>query len=211
MDVFGGNWVNYTDKIKAGFNDIAADDICVLCGDISWGMNLDECLNDFLFIKNLPGKKIIIKGNHDYWWNTVTKIKSFFTANAINNIDILHNNCYIYNETAICGTRGWLADDDLSAGQNEKILAREVIRLRSSLDAAGNIREKICFFHYPPRVKNIVCHDIISLMNEYGVKKCFYGHLHADGHRNAVQGDVDGIEYTMISADYIDFIPQKVK
>jgi len=210
MDVFGGNWINYTEKIKTGYNIIAPDDVCILCGDTSWGMYLEESLKDFLFINDLPGKKIILKGNHDYWWNTVTKIKTFFTVNDINNIDILHNNCYIYNETAICGTRGWLTDDEFSAVQNEKIMAREVLRLRSSLDAAKNIETKLCFFHYPPRFKNTVCRDIISVMNEYGVKRCFYGHLHGDGHRYAVQGEIDGIEYNMISADFINFAPQRI-
>jgi len=211
MDIFGGNWVNYMEKIEAGFHGIGPEDVCVLCGDISWGMQLDECLEDFLFIKNLPGKKIILKGNHDYWWNTVTKIKVFFEANGISNIDILHNNCYIYKETAVCGTRGWLADEDLSAEQNKKIMAREVQRLRSSLDAAENVDEKICFFHYPPRFKNISCRDIITVMNENGVRQCYYGHLHGDGHRHAVQGEVEGIEYNMISADHIDFTPQKIR
>jgi len=210
MDKFGGVWVNYTEKIKNGFQKITPDDVCILCGDISWGMDLNESLNDFIFINALPGRKIILKGNHDYWWNTVTKINAFFQANDIKNIDILHNNCYIYNETAICGTRGWFTDDEISVQQNKKIMAREVLRLRTSLDTAKNAGEKICFFHYPPRFKNTVCDDIISIMTEYGVKRCFYGHLHADGHHYAVQGDVEGIEYNMISADHISFTPQRI-
>jgi len=210
MDVFGGGWVNYVEKIKSGFQLLEPGDVCVLCGDISWGMQLEESLEDFLFIENLPGRKIILKGNHDYWWNTVSKMLAYFGENNISSIDILHNNCFFYKNAAICGTRGWMADEELSAGQNKKITAREVTRLRTSLQAAGDAEIKICFFHYPPRFKKSVCHDIISVMNEYGVQKCIYGHLHGEGHRLAVRGMVEGIEYEMASADFVDFTPQLV-
>jgi len=210
MDIFGGDWINHTDKIKEGFNKLNSDDICVLCGDTSWGMSLEESLNDFLFIDSLPGRKIILKGNHDYWWNTAAKMKEFFNANNIKSIDILHNNCFYYNETAICGTRSWLADDEFTAKQNDKIMAREVMRLRASLQAANKTGPIICFFHYPPRYKKTVFSDIVSAMNEYGVKKCFYGHLHGDGHRLAVCGLIEDIEYKLVAADFTGFIPQKV-
>jgi len=211
MDVFGGGWINYTDKIRTGFKQLEPEDLCVLCGDISWGMSLDESLEDFMFIEKLPGRKVILKGNHDYWWNTVSKIKAFFTTNGISSIEILHNNCFFYNDTAICGTRGWLTDDEQSSEQNEKIMAREVARLLSSLESAKDTSKKICFFHYPPRSKNSICRELIETMNEYGVTQCYYGHLHGDGHRFAVNGMVDGICYKMVSADYLKFIPQKVE
>ncbi|MCL2425672.1 MAG: metallophosphoesterase [Oscillospiraceae bacterium] len=210
MDVFGGEWIDYVDKIKAGFQRMESDDVCVLCGDISWGMSLEDSLADFQFIDNLPGKKIILKGNHDYWWNTATKIKNFFDANNITSIDILHNNCFFYNDTAICGTRGWMSDDECSLEQNKKISDREAIRLQASLQTAKDAGETICFFHYPPRFRNTICYDIISLMNEYNVKKCYYGHLHGDGHRFATQGLVDGIEYGMVSADFLNFVPYRI-
>ena len=210
MDVFGGGWINYLDKIKAGFEQLKPDDVCVLCGDISWGMSLQESLDDFLFIDRMPGKKIVLKGNHDYWWATVAKTKNFFEANGINNIEILNNNCFFYEGTAICGTRGWLSDDELSIEQNVKIMARETMRLRASFHAAKDAAEKLCFFHYPPRFKNTACRDIISVMDEYGVKRCWYGHLHGDGHRHAICGEVEGIEYNLVSADFLDFIPQRV-
>jgi len=187
-----------------------SDDICVLCGDISWGMSLEDSLADFQFIDNLPGKKIILKGNHDYWWNTATKIKNFFESHNITSIEILHNNCFFYNDTAVCGTRGWMSDDEYSLEQNKKISDREAIRLQASLQAAKDVKEKICFFHYPPRFRNTICDDIISLMNEYDVKNCYYGHLHGEGHRFATQGLVDGIEYGMVSADYLDFVPRRI-
>jgi len=210
MDIFGGGWSNYVEKIEAGFSSLGPDDICVLCGDTSWGITFEESLEDFLFIQSLPGKKIILKGNHDYWWNTATKIKGFFSQNDIDSIDILNNNCFFYGGAAICGTRGWLADEGADAEHNAKIMARETGRLRMSLQAAGDAAEKLCFFHYPPRYNDLVCGDFIGVMNEFGVKKCWYGHIHSQGHKFAVRGEVDGIDYEIISADYVDFTPQKI-
>ena len=210
MDVFGGGWINYAEKIKAGFQKLDCEDICIICGDVSWGMSLSESLKDFLFIDELPGKKIILKGNHDYWWDTATKMRMFFEENGISNIEILHNNCFHYNDVAICGTRGWCTDEQFTKEQNEKIMKREVQRLRTSLHAAGTAESKICFFHYPPRFKNTVCHDIICVMNEFNVEKCVYGHIHGDGHRFALNGLIEGVEYMMVSADYIGFTPQRI-
>ena len=110
MDVFGGGWSNYIEKIRAGFEHLTQDDVCVLCGDTSWGMSFEESVDDFKFLAELPGRKIILKGNHDYWWSTAAKMKEFFEQNGIENIDILNNNCYFYQDAAICGTRGWLID-----------------------------------------------------------------------------------------------------
>ena len=211
MDVFGGGWINHPVKIAAGFEALGPEDICVICGDISWGMSLRESLEDFRFIECLPGKKIILKGNHDYWWTTTSKMKAFFKENDINSIEILHNNCYIVDGTAICGTRGWLSDEQFSTEQNEKILTRETSRLRASLQAASDTAVKLCFFHYPPRLKNSVCTGIIEAMNEFGVKYCRYGHLHGEGQRLAVRGVVEGIDYDIVSADFTGFMPQKVE
>ena len=232
MDVFGGGWDNYVEKIKTGFSLLGPDDVCVLCGDISWGMSLEESLEDFRFISRLPGSKIVLKGNHDYWWDTATKMKAALARDGIDNIEILNNNCFFYDGAAICGTRGWLMDAEKdskhyarndaaenaehgsaehgSAKHNAKIMAREVSRLRASLKAAGNASEKLCFFHYPPRFYDFVCPEIIAAMNEFGVKKCWYGHIHGHGHRFAVRGEVEGITYEMISADFVDFVPQRV-
>ena len=210
MDVFGGGWSNYIEKIRVGFEQLGPDDVCVLCGDTSWGMSLEESVDDFKFLNDLPGKKIILKGNHDYWWATAAKMKAFFEQNGIENIDILNNNCYFYQGAAICGTRGWLVDGEGDAEFNDKIMAREAGRLEASLKAAQDAEVKLCFFHYPPRFKNMVCHDIIAVMNEHGVKNCWYGHLHGFGHRYAVRGEVEGINYEMISADFLGFVPQKI-
>jgi predicted phosphohydrolase len=210
MDVFGGGWDGYVEKIKSGFEVVSDDDVCVLCGDLSWGMSLPDCLADFEFIGRLPGKKIILKGNHDYWFSTAKSAKDFFAKNNIPNIDILNNNSFIYENKAICGTRGWLFDEEHDSAHNAKIMAREVLRLEASLKSAPADMEKLCFFHYPPRFNNYVSTEMISVMEKYGVKRCWYGHIHGHAHRLAVQREVDGIEYRMISADYVNFVPQKI-
>ena len=210
MDVFGGSWNNYVEKIRAGFSGLGSDDVCVLCGDTSWGITFEECLEDFRFVHELPGRKIILKGNHDYWWATATKIKEFFAKNGIDSIDILNNNCFFYGGAAICGTRGWLMDEESDAEHNSKIVAREKGRLRMSLQAAGDAAEKLCFFHYPPRYKEYVCSEFVEELNEFGVKRCWYGHIHSQGHRFAVRGEVEGIDYEIVSADFVNFAPIKI-
>ncbi len=210
MDVFGGRWENYIEKLKNGFSVLTNDDTCVICGDITWGMSLDDCLDDFRFINAVPGRKIILKGNHDYWWTTASKAYKFFEANGISTIDILHNNCYFFGSTAICGTRGWFYEEETHGEHDRKIMLREVMRLETSLKAADGADEKLCFFHYPPRFGSYVCEEIIDLMDKYGVKRCWYGHIHGPGHRIAVTGNVGGIEYNMVSADFVDFRPVKI-
>jgi len=210
MDIFGGGWSNYVEKIKDGFSGLCAEDVCVLCGDTSWGISFEESLDDFKFIDELPGKKIILKGNHDYWWTTVKKMKDFFAEHGFESIDILNNNCFFYENAAICGTRGWILESEADALHHKKITARETGRLRASLQAAGDAEEKLCFFHYPPRIMDVACEEIIAVMEEFGVKKCWYGHLHSFGHRLAVRGEVGGIHYEMVSADYIDFTPRRI-
>ena len=210
MDIFGGGWSNYIEKIKEGFSQLTQNDVCVICGDTSWAMSFEESLPDFKFLSSLPGKKIVLKGNHDYWWSTVAKMKEFFNKNEIQNIEILNNNCFLYENVAVCGTRGWIAEEGTPVEHNKKIMTRETGRLRASLQAAGDVSEKLCFFHYPPRFRNIICYDIIAVMNEFGVKNCYYGHLHSHGHKFAVRGNVDGINYNLVAADFIDFMPIKI-
>lgn len=210
MDVFGGGWSNYMEKLINGFSVMTPDDVCVICGDVTWGMSIEKCLADFKFLHNIPGQKIILKGNHDFWWSTAAKTKRFFDENGIDSIKILNNNCYFYGDTAICGTRGWFYEEETHTQHDKKIMNRELIRLETSLKAAGDCKNKLCFFHYPPRFNNYICREIIDIMNKYDVKRCFYGHIHGQGHRYAVQGTVEGIEYNMVSADYINFKPIKI-
>ena len=140
----------------------------------------------------------------------MTKINAALEKNGIDNISILHNNCFFYNDVAICGTRGWIAENELDREHGKKILAREAARLRASLSAAGDTSEKLCFLHYPPRYNGIICSEIIDVMREFDVKRCWYGHIHGRGHRGAVRGEVEGICYELISADFVGFVPQRI-
>ena len=195
------------DKLKRGFERVGPEDTVVLCGDLSWGMSLQQAREDFAFLDALPGKKkYILKGNHDYWWNTAAKMNSFFSENGFTTLNILHNNCGEYGDIALCGTRGWFYEEDQN-GHNEKVFNRELIRLEASLKAAGE-REKFCFLHYPPRYQGYTCPEIIALLERYGVKRCYYGHLHGGSHRLAIEGKCGTVEYHLVSADYLNFEPQ---
>jgi len=209
MDIFGDKWANHVERLRESFSHLTADDVTVLAGDLSWGISLEESLPDFQFIDALPGRKIILKGNHDYWWGTATKMKKFFAAHGIESIDILFNNCFFYGDYALCGTRGWFYDEQKASSHDEKIFRRELGRLERSLQLAGE-KEKYCFLHYPPRYRGYVCPEILALFETYGVTRCYYGHLHADSIRLALEGPYRGTEYRLVSADHVDFQPQRI-
>lgn len=214
MDVFGGKWQGYMEKIERNWRAIITpDDTVVIGGDISWGINLSQSLPDFQFLSDLPGKKIIGKGNHDLWWSTVSKMKRFFKENNIKNIDFLFNNCFIYDKIGICGTRGWFFEENFKECHDEKIFRRELIRLEASFQAAQaqGVEEMICFLHYPPIFANFRCGEIIALMQKYHVRQCIYGHLHSDSLRYAVTGVHEGIDFKLVSGDFIDFTPVLLK
>lgn len=208
MDVFGGGWEGYVEKLKEGFAGVSEDDTVVLCGDLSWGMSLEEAERDFAFLNGLPGQKWMLKGNHDYWWNTATKMNAFFAERGFDKLHVLHNNCTFYGDVALCGTRGWFFEEN-AGPQSEKVFKREVMRLETSLKAAGE-REKLCFLHYPPRYQGYLCEEIVELLERYGVKACYYGHLHGPSHRLAREGLFGTVEYHLVAADYIGFKPKKI-
>lgn len=208
MDVFGPGWSNHAQRLEAAFSQLREGDVTVLCGDISWGIDFSESLADFQFIDRLPGKKIIVKGNHDYWWNTAAKMRRFFQENGLESLEILHNNAYFYEDWALCGTRGWFYEEEAS-GHNEKVLNREVGRLEASLRAAGG-RPILAFLHYPPLYTGYRCPEVVSKLEEYRVQRCFYGHLHGPTHKRAVEGTVGNVAYSLVSADYLGFTPKKI-
>ena len=210
MDVFGKAWTGYVDKLRAGLSKIGLEDTTVLLGDLSWSMDLEHARADFAFINAIPGRKIILKGNHDYWWTTASKFYKFCAEQDFSELWILNNNCYPFGDFAICGTRGWFFEEEKGSAHDEKILNRELIRLESSLQAAGE-REKICFLHYPPVYRGYRCQPILDLLHRYGVRQCWYGHLHSESHRLAVTGDFEGIDFRLVSADYVNFTPILVK
>ena len=203
MDVFGGGWEGYVDKLRAGFTAVGPEDTVVLCGDLSWGMSLEEAREDFAFLDALPGaRKLLLKGNHDYWWNTAAKMNRFFAENGFSTLQILHNNCYEYGDYALCGTRGWFYEET----GDQKVFKRELIRLETSLKAAGEM-EKYCFLHYPPRYRGYVCEEILALLKQYRVSLCCYGHLHGDSHKLAMEGLYDGTDFRLVAADFVNFQP----
>ena len=210
MDVFGGAWLGYMDKLKQGLSVITAKDTLVLMGDLSWALDLNSAVADFAWINEIPGRKIILKGNHDYWWSTQAKFTKFCLENGFSDLNLLNNNCYFYDDWAICGTRGWFFEEERSGDHDEKVFRRELIRLEASLKAAGD-REKMVFLHYPPRYKGYTCREILDLLESYGVRQCFYGHLHGASHKLAMEGTWDGVEYRLLSADYLNFQPYIVK
>lgn len=209
MDVFGGPWENYVEKIRLGFSALHDDDVCVLCGDLAWGMTMEQALLDFRFIEALPGKKILLKGNHDFWWSTAKKAYDFFEAHDMHTMDILNNNCYFYGDYAICGTRGWFYEEDAAGTHTGKMLAREALRLEASLKAAEG-KPIYCFLHYPPIYQGYKCPEMLELLDKYEVERCYYGHLHGYTHRRAFEGMREKTEYALIAADYVAFQPVKI-
>lgn len=209
MDIFGGAWTGYMDKLLEGMSVIQEEDTTVLLGDLSWALGLDSAYEDFAWIDRIPGKKIILKGNHDYWWSTAGKFYAFCEKNGFSNQFILNNNHYEYEGYAICGTRGWFFEESRSNCHDEKVFKRELLRLESSLKSAGDL-PKLVFLHYPPRYKGYTCDEILELLARYEVRQCFYGHLHGPSHGLAMEGQWDGVEYKLVSGDKLNFVPYRI-
>ena len=209
MDIFGGRWIGYMEKLRKGLSVIRPEDTTVLLGDLSWSLDLPGAREDFRFIDQIPGRKIILKGNHDYWWSTASKFYAFCGKNGFSNQWILTNNHYDYGDWAICGTRGWFFEEERSGTHDEKVFKRELIRLETSLKSAGE-KEKLVFLHYPPRYKGYECPEILELLKKYGVRRCFYGHLHGASQELAQEGLWDGVEFRLVSSDRIGFTPYRV-
>lgn len=208
MDIFPG-WQGYMEKLERHWNTLVRpEDTVVLAGDTSWAMKLEDTVADFSFLHRLPGQKLLLKGNHDYWWTTVKKMERFLQENGFDSLHILHNNSILAEGLAVCGTRSWMFD--VGEAHDEKVMNRELGRLRASLDAAQEGAERVAFLHYPPVYPNANAQQVIDLLKEYNVKRCFYGHLHGNAIRFAVQGMVDDIEYRLISADALAFCPYKI-
>ena len=212
MDIFGKAWENYVERLADNWQSIIKEnDLVVLPGDFSWATYLEQSERDFEYLHKLNGRKILLKGNHDYWWTTMNKLREFTAAHGYDDIDFLQNNSFMYEDIAICGTRGWLhpAWDSFSE-EDRKIFDREVLRLELSLKSAKDYREIFVFTHYPPMSLGKEGNAFTDMMKSYGVTKCIYGHLHAASHKNAMQDKVDGIEYMLVSGDYLAFEPKKL-
>ena len=211
MSVFGENWEGYEDKIKKDWIEkVKENDLVVISGDFSWSMYLENTYLDFSYINKLPGKKLLLKGNHDYWWSTLKKMRDYLEEKEFQNIDFIYNNAYEYENKIIVGTRGWSQSEEK---EDKKILDREKIRLELSIkdgiEKYGDEKEVIAFMHYPPIIKHNITEneptDFIRLMQKYNIKRCYYGHLHSTSIKEAVEGEYFGINFKLVSADGIEF------
>lgn len=211
MEVFRG-WQDYIYRIKKNWNAVVDDqDTVIIGGDLSWAMKLEKTQADFSFLdKELKGKKIILKGNHDLWWDTVTKMEKFFAEQNFENIQILHNSFFVYDDVAICGTRGWFFEE--GAG-DKKILKREAGRLETSITLAkkDGYQNIVVFLHYPPLYGDQKCDEIMEVLQRHSISDVYYGHIHGSGAHNAVRGEYNGVKFTLMSSDFNDFTPILIK
>lgn len=217
MEVFGNRWINYVYKLQKNWERLITEhDTVVIPGDISWALTLSEAIPDLRWIECLPGKKILMKGNHDFWWSTASKMNKMFEEQNFSSIQLLSNNAIEVENYIIAGSRGWFTDRSMqSASQTvdyQKIINREVIRLKMSLDHAKKLqaesqKEILVFLHFPPIWSDFICEEILALLKEYGITRCFFGHIHSC-YTAPASFVHDGIQFRIISADYLDFIPQ---
>ena len=212
MSIFGENWEEHSEKIKNNWiSKVKPEDTVVLSGDFSWAMYLEDTYKDFEYLNSLPGKKLLLKGNHDYWWTTVTNMRNFLEENKFKNIEFIYNNSYLVENKILTGARGW---NLLDTENSSKMIKRESIRLQLAIEDGikkyGDDKEIIVFMHYPPISYANKNTEFVKILKQYNIKKCYYGHLHGKSHQDAVEGIVDGIEFGLISADYLNFDVIKV-
>lgn len=210
MDIFGG-WQDYVERLEKNWKAVVSDkDTVVIAGDISWAMSLEGALEDFRFLNSLPGNKLIFKGNHDYWWSTMRKMETYLSENGLDTIKIMHNSAVRVGDYTVCGSRGWFFDAEEDS--DNKVLLREAGRVRRSIEEAQRIGgEPIVFLHYPPLTQNMVCNEIVSVLMENNIKRCYYGHLHGASTHNAYIGEKYGIKFDIISGDFLKFCPKLVE
>lgn len=204
MDIFGERWIGHENKIVESWkNQVKEDDLVLIPGDVSWGLKLEDSLPDLKLVDSLPGKKIIIKGNHDYWWESMSKLNNL----GLSSIEFMRNSSSFFGDVGIAGTRGWISRDSDGFDENdEKIYKRELLRLENSLKGIGqNFGKKIVLLHYPPFDNELRPNDFVEVMKKHNVDICIYGHLHAEGHKYSIEGLLDGIEFHLVSSDYLEF------
>lgn len=211
MSIFGANWEKHEEKIKTDWiKKVKPSDLVILPGDFSWSTYLKDTYEDFKYLNELPGRKILLKGNHDYWWTTLTSMRKYLQENNFNNIDFLYNNAYEYENKIFVGTRGWAQTDD---AEDIRLNKREAQRLELSINEGikkyGTEKEIIAFMHYPPltqsNISNNELNEYIRIMKKYNIKKCYYGHLHGTSIKEAVEGEHFGIDFKLTSCDGLDF------
>lgn len=216
MDIFGAKWLNHAEKLAQNWSKtVTQNDTVVIPGDISWAMTLDQAKADLEFLNSLPGEKIIGKGNHDYWWETASKLETFKQNNRLDTISFLHNNAFYAQGKIICGTRGWTCEEKLT-GEDKKLVERENLRLKLSLEQAKKLSsvypdaEIIPFMHFPPATPFYTHECIMDTLLEYGVQRLFYGHLHGNFSKNNICHSKYGILLHLVSGDFLEFCPLKI-
>lgn len=217
MHIFGASWANHEERIRESWTDMIGEkDTVIIPGDISWGMTMEEALPDLEFLDALPGRKILSKGNHDYWWGTMGKVENFAAEHGLTTLSFMKNNAYLIEGSAICGSRGWLLPSDPEfKSADGTVYLREAARLERSLEAGSALLEGeegplIAVLHYPPILKSQHSSAFTDVLEKYGVKICIYGHLHGRGHQKAFEGIKNGVEYRLAAGDYISFKPLRL-
>lgn len=211
MTVFSG-WDNYVERLEQNWRGLVApEDTVVIPGDVSWGMSLEQAKADFAFLQRLPGRKLLLKGNHDYWWCTRRKMDAFLAENGFDTLRIVHNDAVpVDGRVAVCGTRGWFFDAEQDA--DRKVLLREVGRLEASIQAARETGlEPVAFLHYPPLYAGQRCPELLEVLRREGIRRCYYGHVHSAGIRQAFNGEEEGISFRLVSADALHFCPLRIE
>lgn len=209
MNVFGDNWFMHHEKIKENWlKKISNEDTVLICGDISWSIKMEEGLEDLNWLHELPGRKILCRGNHDYWWNSISKLNNLYE-----DIHFIQNNFFLYEDYALCGSRGWNLKTENYTEHDYKILNREIIRLKLSLDAAvtKGYSKIIVLMHYPPVTDTFESSPFTRIFSDYGVKTVLYGHLHGPSLQKVFNGEIDGVNYILTSSDYLNFDPILLK
>ena len=212
MGIFGKNWENHDLKIKENWGkNVSSEDLVLIPGDFSWGMNLEDIKQDIEYLNKLPGKKLLLRGNHDYWWDSITKLNNFAQQNGYSSISFLHNSAYIYNEYSIAGTRGWILPSADAFGTEDKKIYERELDMASKLEDKSKSYTRVAVLHFPPvSADGIVDDGIMSILLSHGVNKCIYGHLHGNGIKTAFTGSIHGIDFMLTSADYLGFDPMKI-
>ncbi len=221
MEVFGSAWDNYMERIRLNWNEVVGEgDVVFIGGDISWAMRLSECYKDFEYLNALNGAKVLLKGNHDYWWESVSKMNKYLDENGFHTMSFLQNNAFLADDVLVCGSRGWLLPGDGSFSEDDnKIYQRELQRLELSFsdgerllkESGREVRKRVCLLHYPPFTRRGEADEgLASVMEKYAVTDCIYGHLHARAARCAREGTFGTVAFKLVSADYMDFCPYRL-
>ncbi len=221
MEAFGRRWADYVKKLENGWRAVVTErDTVIVPGDISWGLTTEEATEDLTFLHALPGRKLIGKGNHDFWWQTMSKLEAFKAQKGLTSIDFLYNNAYIVENMIVCGTRGWFYDPSCENMPSDtdfaKISAREAGRLQLSIDAAKRLSAEhptlpiTVFLHFPVIWNGKAQDELLSVLLRNGIRDCYFGHIHGS-YDVPSETEHEGIKFTMISADFLNFIPKIIQ